>query len=87
MAFDGKYFCNTFSFMARLNKFGRTMNVFKSREEEHAWVLRMVALEDKLGELPPGGFGGGTGFAFRRRELANAKNDWENEGGAFIKDE
>lgn len=42
-------------------------------ESETDWVRRMVALEEELGEFPPGGFGGGAG---RRRYRPAPYDGW-----------
>ena len=33
---------------------------YVERELEFEWTKKMVALEEELGEFPPGGFGGGV---------------------------
>ena len=37
----------------------------EEREAEHQWALKMLALEEELGEIPPGGASGGVGARAR----------------------
>jgi hypothetical protein len=43
----------------------------EEREAERRWVLKMVALEEELGELPPGG-ASGVGPRARLKALGKA---------------
>lgn len=58
--------------------------MFKTSQEEHKCIQRMIKLEEELGTFPPNGFGGGAGVGERKnkKEMFVAITVWENEGGS-----
>jgi len=45
------------------------------------WLMKMVELEERLGEFPPNGAGGGAGAGHRRSQERAEMMRWEDDGG------